>query len=113
MAEAASGKKSYDAAVDSDADGGESDNEVGGEMEYTNCGNGETNGWQSTTIASLDKKFPAPGAYDEVDISRDPIMCCRAPWFQRDAVTVQDCRAEYVQEGDWLPGNISLAAKSK
>lgn len=41
------------------------------------------------TIDSLGKIFPAPDAYDYVDIAGDPDLYARVPWFDHDAVLTE------------------------
>lgn len=62
------------------------------------------------TVNSLGKTFQVPTTYDEISIADDSNLYGQAPWLDRDAVLTDGLVEEYVEEDDWLPYNIPIAA---
>lgn len=49
------------------------------------------------TVESLNKTFPAPDELESVDITSNPDLYGRAPWFDRDVAFVDGLLDKYVQ----------------
>lgn len=64
-------------------------------------------------VEAIDKRFPAPSEYDEVDPQHVDAVSTRllglAPWFDRDVVyEAPEILAAYADEQGYLPGQIHL-----
>lgn len=61
-------------------------------------------------VDRLGKVFTAPDWFDGVDIDDDDDLFGRAPWFDRDALDLENLIGDYQDEVGWLPGRIPIAA---
>ena len=61
-------------------------------------------------VERLGKVFLAPDWFDGVDIGDDGDLFGRAPWFDRDALGVENLLEDYDDGEGWLPGGVPIAA---
>lgn len=55
------------------------------------------------------KTYPAPSAFDNVNVAEDLDLLAEAPWLELEALADNELMKRYSEEG-WLPGSVPLSA---